>query len=264
MTAELAQLESQLKQSIIEDSDPAPLLRGSIQGGAPRIAIYRLAYRARLAEALAENFPVLKATLGDDRFEALAHAYIAAHPSKSPSIRWFGEHLVEWLEAEPERVGHAALIDLARMEWALGTAFDGPDGATLSVGDLTRIEPEHWPSMRFAPHPCTRLLRLQWGIEPLWKALSADRDAQAEPPAELDHHLLVWRRGHETQWRSVENDEAELLAACLAGEPFETLCVRAARREGEAAVRVAGLLRVWVEAGVLASVTLSQRPASGR
>ena len=254
MSGTLAALESRLKESIVSETDPHDLLRRTVQGGAPRIGVYREAYWMRLAEALGSNFPILQLTLGDDQFAVLARAYIAAHPSRSASIRWFGDHLIEWLSAHPEQIGHPALIDLARMEWALGTAFDARDGATLAFDDLARIATGDWPSLRFEAHPTTRLVRLGWTVETLWKTLSADRDAVADPPEPLDHHLLVWRMGYETQWRSVESDEAELLGACLAGETFETLCSRAARRDAEgAAARVAGLLRAWVDAGVLGS-----------
>jgi hypothetical protein len=260
MSAELARLETRLKESIVAETDPEDLLRPARPGGAPRIGIYRDAYRLRLAEALASNFPILEATLGDEGFEALAYGYIAAHPSQSPSIRWFGEHLVDWLVAHPDAVGHPALIDLARMEWALGVTFDGPDKAALTVAELVRIDPSQWPQLRFTAHPCTRMVRLEWGIEPLWKALSADRDAQTDPPEAVNHRLLVWRDGYETQWRSVEAAEAELIEACLSGESFESLCIRASAREPEgAAERVAGLLRRWVEAGVFCAVRFPPR-----
>src|SRR5208282_2920042 len=161
----------------------------------------------------ASNFPILKLTLGDDDFESLARAYIDAYPSNRPSIRWYGKDLVAWLDADPGRVAHAALIDLARMEWALGTAFDAADGSTVSFEDLASIAAASWPSLRFVAHPSTRLIRLGWAIEPLWKALTADSGAQTDPPEPVEHHLLVWRDGFETQWRSLENDEAELMEA---------------------------------------------------
>src|SRR5208282_6585560 len=132
MSAGLAALQSRLKASILASTEPGELLKPTLQGGPPRIGIYRDAYWMRLAEALASNFPILKLTLGDDDFESLARAYIDAYPSNRPSIRWYGKDLVAWLDADPGRVAHAALIDLARMEWALGTAFDAADGSTVS------------------------------------------------------------------------------------------------------------------------------------
>ena len=77
-------------------------------------------------------------------------------------------------------------------------------------------------------------------------------DAETAAPEPQPHHLLVWRQNDQTQWRSVEPFEADLLHAALAGDSFAELCERAAATQGEqAAAAVAGHLRVWVEAGLL-------------
>ncbi|WP_163367521.1 HvfC/BufC N-terminal domain-containing protein, partial [Klebsiella aerogenes] len=83
----------------------------------PGLQVYRHAYRARLAEALADNYTVLARALGDEAFDALAQAYLAAHPSRHPSIRWFGAALADFMAvAGDELVPHPGLVDLARMD----------------------------------------------------------------------------------------------------------------------------------------------------
>lgn len=232
-----------------------PLLRKTPQGGAPRIDIYRIAFRARLAAALQENFPVLHRVLGDEAFRELADAFITACPSREPSIRWFGTELSGFLDQHAELVPHPALIDLTRMEWALGMAFDAADASCIAVSDLLAVSPADWPALGFQPHPSVRLLSLVWAVEPLWSALSLDEHATTEPPAALDHHLLIWRGTAQTQWRSVTPFEAKILAACMAGQPFAELCELASAEVGaQAAVEVAGHLRVWVEAGLFSGI----------
>ena len=46
-----------------------------------RLDIYRRSYQARLVECLADDYPVLQGTLGDEAFERLCLAYIAKYPS---------------------------------------------------------------------------------------------------------------------------------------------------------------------------------------
>lgn len=237
-----------------EPADSAALFHATPQGGPPRLAIYRHAFRARLTAALRENYPVLHRVLGDEAFDELAKNFIAARPSQHPSIRWFGGALPEWLAANDEQLPHPALLDLACMEWALCTAFDAADDTPLSVDDLLANAPETWPELRFTGHSSLRLIALDWAIEPMWRALSNDAEAETEPPESQPHHLLVWRQNDQTQWRSVEPFEADLLHAALAGDSFAELCERAAATQGEqAAASVAGHLRVWVEAGLLTS-----------
>ncbi|MCP5268244.1 MAG: putative DNA-binding domain-containing protein [Zoogloeaceae bacterium] len=232
--------------------DTDELFRPTPQGGPPRIEIYRHAYRARLTDALRENYPVLHRVQGDEAFDELAEKFIAASPSQTPSIRWFGSALPAWLAANSAQLSHPALADLARMEWALCTAFDAADDSPLTVNDLLAHAPEAWPELRFTGHPSLRLIALDWAVEPLWHALSDNPEAETAAPEAQPHHLLVSRQNDQTQWRSVEAFEADLLQAALAGESFAELCERAAATQGEqAAAAVAGHLRVWVEAGLL-------------
>ncbi|MFN7572393.1 MAG: putative DNA-binding domain-containing protein [Betaproteobacteria bacterium] len=249
----LVESQRQFAALVLGCGEPLSLLRPAPGLATARIDVYRYAYRARLTEALRENFPILRLALGDEDFAALADAYIDAHPSRRPSIRWFGDALADFAAAQPDVLPHPALADLARMEWALSTAFDADDEPPLSVAALSQAPVSDWPQLWFSPHPSTRLLRLRWAVEPVWRALSADENAATSLPAENDHSLLIWRQGLQTQWRSVEAAEAVLLAACLAGESFADLCERAAASATDPAAAMAGYLRLWVEAGVLAA-----------
>lgn len=221
-------------------------------GRPPRVDVYHHAYRARLVEALRSNYPVLHRVLGDEAFRELTLAYLADHPSHDPSIRWFGGALPAWAAAHPGALPHRALADLAAMEWALGCSFDAADAAPLRFDDLAALPPGQWPEACFGAHPSVRMLALQWAVEPIWQALTQDENAETGEPGALEHRLLVWRQGLETHWRSLPPDEAEALAACLAGEPFAALCELVAAAHGDAAPGwVASALRRWVDDGLL-------------
>jgi hypothetical protein len=248
----LAQVERGLATGILERRATAGLLRSSPDGSPARLHVYEDAYRLRLIDALADNYPVLSRVLGDESFEALALHYLAACPSRHPSIRWFGHVLDDFLVRHPDEIPHPALVDLVRLEWALRAAFDGPDATPLGVADLMRIAPEAWVELRFAPHPTVALLSMEWLIEPIWHALTASASAQTEAPLPGAHTIAVWRLGLETHWRTLDPDECRLLPACLEGMPFGALCALAEEDHADAAAtRMAGLLRVWTEAGML-------------
>jgi hypothetical protein len=236
------------------EAAPANGLLRATDGEPPRIAVYHHAYRARLIEALRSNLPVLHRVLGDDGFAELALAYLADHPSRKPSIRWFGDSLHAWLNEHPDALPHPALADLVAMEWALGCSFDAADAAPLTFADLAAMPPDQWPDARFAPHPSVHLLALQWAVEPIWQTLTNDEEGATDEPEALQHPLLIWRQGLETRWRSLQPDEGDVLAACLAGDPFTALCELAAAHQGDSAPAwVAGALRRWVDDGLLLS-----------
>jgi len=143
------------------------------------------------------------------------------------------------------------------MEWALGTSFDAADVAPLAARDLAAVAPAAWPGLYFGPHPSVQCLKLDWAVAPIWRALTDDANADTGEPQALAHMLLVWRQGLDSRWRSVPDNEARLLAACLAGASVATLCEQAAACSGEAqaAAQVAGWLQRWLADGLLCSPT---------
>lgn len=249
-----------------DGAEPGALLAADPRGGPPRLGVYRHAYRARLAEALADNFEILARAMGDEAFAALADAYITAHPSTHPSIRWFGHRLADFMghaaDAGEGLVPHPAFADLARMDWALRAAFDAADAPSLGREALAGWAPQDFAALRLAPHPSMQLVRLQWAIEAAWRALREhDPDSGTEPelpaPEQQPHTLLVWRRGLDTLWRSVEPAEAALLDGLAARESFAELCERAAAIEDDAmppAQRAAGVLAQWLDDGLISRV----------
>jgi len=226
------------------------------RGGPPLLDAYRVAYGARLTAALRDNHEVLARALGDAAFEALAVAYIAAQPSRRPSIRWFGDRLAEFMAAQHAAgapcVPHPALIDFARMDRALRDAFDAADAVPIGCDALAGLAPEAFAALRFTPLPSLRLVALDWAIEPAWTALrDHDPAAGAEPelpvPEAAPHALLVWRPALQVLWRSLADDEAAALRALVGGGDFAAMCAIAA-----SPVRAASWLAAWLDEGLFA------------
>jgi hypothetical protein len=251
--------------AVADGAEPGALLADDPRGGPPALFAYRHAYAARLVEALRDNHEVLARALGDEGFDALARAYLSAHPSTTPSIRWFGHRLAEFMAASVDAdhglVPHPAFVDLARMDWALRTSFDAADAPVLDRAALAGIAPPDWPALRFTLHPAVQRIALDWAVEPAWRVLrEADPEAGDEPalpaPEAAPHTLLAWRQGLETLWRSLPDDEAVLLQALADGADFATLCAHAADvvDEQAAPAHVAGLLARWLDDGLLSTL----------
>nr|WP_295774542.1 DNA-binding domain-containing protein [Rhodoferax sp.] len=222
--------------------------------GEPQFAVYLNAYRARLRGALRENFEVLPLVMGDETFDDLAKAYIDAHPSTHYSLRWFGHELAAFMAEQEDLVPHPAMVDLARMEWALRTAFDAPTVDALAPDALAKVGAEDWPGLRLGLHPAVQLLDMQWAIGPVWHALKAGQD-DVPPPDALGHHLLVWRHGLHTQWRSLDTIEVTFVQSLQAGHTFGETCEALANVVGEsnAAHTAATQLREWLGNGLIAA-----------
>jgi hypothetical protein len=242
MTALAAMQEAMQAWLLHGDSRVAALIDHAAD--AHRLRIYGDAYRLRLLDVLGNDFPATRATLGDVAFEALGIGYIAAFPSTQPSVRHLGHAFADWLSRRNDAPRGAH--ELARFEWSQGECFDAADAPRLAGDAIASLAPEAWPTLRLCLHPATRLLatrrlRLHDGQPTL-----AERDARIV--------WLLWRRESDVHWRTLGEDEAEVLQALRDGVPFGGLCERLATRHGEAgAMRAAALLKRWLADGLLAA-----------
>lgn len=242
---------------VAQDAASDELFAAGTGDTARRLQIYRHAYRSRLTDALAANYPALARALGDAAFSDLAARYMDAKPSRQPSIRWFGDAL-DAFAGEQEVLPHPALRDLLRLEWAICCAFDAADAPPATRDDYVQLAPEAWPALRLRLHPSATVLDLAWNVEPTWQALTRDADAGVEralpEPVDHAHEVVVWREGLTPKWRSLDAAEAACLRAVQRGESFAELCEAAARHveAAQAPVSVVGWLQRWLADGLIA------------
>jgi Putative DNA-binding domain len=220
---------------------------------ATRLAIYGGAYRGRLAEALAANFPALAALLGADDFEVLAARYIATHDSAFFTIRYYGHELPQFLASHEDYAEVPVFGELARWEWAMAGVFDAADARQLTEADLGRFAPQQWAHLRFTLHPSVTQLALAWNVPQQWRALTGD-GARPELSFSPDPVAwLLWRQGLHSYFRSLPPLEAQALQAIRDGWPFAEVCTLMCEElgEGAAPAQAAALLRGWVDSGVI-------------
>ncbi len=220
------------------------------------LGVYRDAYALRLIEVLTNDYPGVMAMAGPADFDYLARAYIAAHPSHHPSARWFGKDLASFLQSTPPFMKAPAVAEMARFEWAVGEAFDAADARPVTADALMAVEPEAWETLVFAPLPSLRRLTLAFDVPQAWQRRDEEQAGNLEVEAAAEPTpWVIWRPERMTNYRSMEYDEAVLLDALIEGRPFPDLCEAIVPLVGEdqAMARAAGLLRVWVEGGMIAS-----------
>lgn len=140
-----------------------------------RLEIYNRQYWFRVLSSFGEDFPGLRAVLGDRRFDAVAKAYIADCPSRSFTLRNLCSRLELWLKRHPSWAGprQKLALDMVRLEWADIEAFDGKAEPALKPEDLAGANPA---KMRLHLQPYIRLLDLRYPVDDLLLAVRNDED----------------------------------------------------------------------------------------
>jgi hypothetical protein len=219
-----------------------------------RLSIYANAYRVRLRQAIETDHEILWRYLGDELFSRVAEAYIARHPSSSPSLRHFADGLPELLAEGAPFNEHPELAELAGFERALMDVFDASDAERVGVDALRAIEAAQWPTLNLRFHPSVRIYSTHWNSVEIWKALKADH-----PPMQVRHrptHWLLWRgTSHLSEFRPLRAEEMTLLSAALDGANFAELCECLLEHRSADAVSATLLeyLVSWLEAGLVST-----------
>lgn len=219
------------------------------QTSAERLAIYNRAYFARLMECLAEQFPVLRQTLGDELFGDFALAYLIACPSRSYTLSQLGARFAEYLaETRPARGENESsdpawpefLVDLARLEWTIGEVFDAEGAeneAPLAPARLQEIAPHEWPLVRLATVPCLRLLVQRFPVNDFYATVRKEGRV-LDVPQPAASYMALSRRQYVVRRFSLSHWQYEVLHALICGETVGAAIERAvevAREEqGEA------------------------------
>lgn len=219
-----------------------------------RLAVYADAYRLRLAEALAHNYPRLQQLLGEEAFSTVARSYLDEHPSHSVSVRWFGNRLAAHLgNRHPDQPW---LTELASWEWAIAAAFDAIDATPLSDAALADVDPADWPALRFQFHPSMQRLRLDTNAPALFKALSDELACPAPAKLQQPQQWLIWRQELTPRYRSLPDDEAAALDTLIAqgtfGDACETLCDW--HDPTDVPAQIARMLKTWVSEAMIGAL----------
>lgn len=143
------------------------------------LAIYRNTVAAGLSDALAANFPVVRALLGDEMFAAVAVDFAAAHPPADPVLAHYGFAFAEWIEEQEWAVGLPYLSEVARVERLYCEALFAADAAPLDPAAFARLAPGEWSHARLTLHPATRFACSRWPAAGLWLAHRAGGDPAA-------------------------------------------------------------------------------------
>ena len=219
--------------------------------------VYRYAYGSRLVEAMRNEHELLHSYLGDEIFDEMGRAYVAANPSQHPNLRWFSHALPDFLKSTAPYSEHPELTELAALEKALNDAFDAREGPVTSVVDMAGFAPEIWNDLKFEAHPSALRLDLTSNASAIWRALKNEETPPDAAALDEPSRLLIWRQDTTPMFHELFVEEAMMWDEAISGIPFGVLCSMLATFDDPdgAAARGAGYLHGWITSGVLSGVS---------
>lgn len=162
-----------------------------------RLDVYRLAYKARLVECLADDFKVVSQMMGEAAFETLAHAYIDRFPSTSPNLNAYGRRMSAFIRES--NLASPFASELAALEWAIVEVIHAASSPPLDLTELASLPPEAWATARLVKCEAVQLFRFEHPVNAFFQ--SAMNDAMpAEEPAPSPSFVVVYRTDA-TVWR---------------------------------------------------------------
>jgi hypothetical protein len=231
-----------------------------------RLEIYNRQYWYRLKDCFFEDYPGLRAILGEEKFERMALAYLAAHPSESFTLRNLGRRLVGFLEANPRWIKprQAAALDMARLEWAHIEAFDNEAKPRLVVDSLLGADPA---GLRLELQPHLSLLELGYELDEFliklkhgdglrseasnaMKARRAGKKSGAQKPLRPKKiFLAVHRHDNTVYYKRLGAGQFRLLSAFKSGATVAEACEALAGADESELSSVKNWFESWAALG---------------
>jgi hypothetical protein len=228
-----------------------------------RLEIYSRSYWFRVLDSLYDDFPGLRAVVGQRAFHVLSGAYLADCPSRSFTLRNLGSRLADWLERNPQYAGsrYALALDMVRLEWAHIEAFDNAAEKVLGPEDLLELGPE----FRARLQPYIRLLSVQYPVDDLRiqvNRASDERGFVSNAALKQKHHvnrrvsrskpeqmfLAVHRINYSVFYRRIGAEEYLLLSALRDGMPIGRAIPYAFENSSASADEQRSMLETWFAA----------------
>lgn len=234
-----------------------------------RLEVYANAYHARLIECLAEEFPTVRASVGEELFANFVVTYLQQFPSRSYTLANLGRDFPKFLQqSRPERASAEPdwadfLIDVAQLERCYSEVFDGPGEEEQPPDPAKLVIPAADPAaVRVRLTASLRLMRFSF---PVQEAVRAARAGQAvQVPAPQATQLAVSRREYIVRRMLLEPWQLTLLSWLQNGSTLGEALTSASQEFQGAGNELAAALQqsfaAWTAAGLIIAVEPTVHP----
>lgn len=219
---ELHELQGAMRTGLIEREVGAIALSFADGVGPDRLDIYRNTIFFGLNRTLRLAYPAVERLVGAEFFDAATDRFIAEYLPRAAYLDLYGDELPDFLNRFPPAASLPYLADVARLEWAVNCALHAPDETPLELSQLAALTPEDQCRVSFRAHPSVGLVRSDFPIDDIWRAVLSgdDRALAALDLAAGPVFLLVERGQAGLQVTRMKKSAWEFIDVLCRGEPL--------------------------------------------
>ncbi|OYU41991.1 MAG: DUF2063 domain-containing protein, partial [Burkholderiales bacterium PBB4] len=218
--------------------------------GMARLGIYHHAYRARLAEVLADSFAKTNLYMGSDMFEEVATRFAVENPPLTRSLSRYGADLPLYLAARYP--SNPELQELAQLDWDLRSRFDSADAPSLNA---TSAASSDWLEWERPLHTSVVLRTVSSNVAQLWRAMDADEEVPEALQLPGPRTLAIWRKDLQPHFQTLDSHEAVFLQRLASGQSIGQTAEELA---GSPALTDPQTLGQWLQAWLANGLLLSK------
>lgn len=229
-----------------------------------RLDIYATSYWLRLLECLGEDYPALKAALGEALFESVCRRYLQRHPSSHFSLSALGARLPAFLKSNAAgKLAHRGFLSsLAELERTIQEIFDAPFDEPLKPEALTGVSGPALQGLVFHPIRAARILELSCDAN-AWYQSFREGEKKRPPRARAASFVLVLRYEDRVYRQPLAPMQAHLLTLLMEETPLGSALEAVAARRPRDASKMLRSIGSWFEsfgrAGLFREITLRTR-----
>lgn len=215
-----------------------------------QLNVYINAYRYRLHDVVAEDYPILKKYLGDDAFFALIRAFVSKMQPTHFNIGRFALKLTEFVTKHLPKDIFAQ--ELCQLETAIAQLADTEETAPLEPKHLDGVTADAFMKTALYTRKALALMAFAYPVNSYYRKAMDDKIMAEKPlkkPRRKASYLAIFRH-EDVIWRmDLEVAEHHLLAklssGMVVGDALETI--------GEsAATHISEYFSRWMRNGILA------------
>ena len=149
---------------------------------AQRIQVYRNNTFITLTEALAATYPAIVRLVGRGFFNFAAAQIIPGNLPDRPCLFEYGGGFADFLAGFDPVADYPFLPDVARLEWAVNTAWNAPARTKMAFDAVARAATSAGETLRLSLDAL--YMSSGWNVDEIWQANRGETDTETTPVAQ--------------------------------------------------------------------------------